>query len=223
MDRTHFPEPQCVVVLHGLMRTSGSMRKVAQALEQNGYSVINVDYPSRKKYIEELAPLAVEKGLSACRALGAKTIHFVTHSLGGILLRYYLSKNKIPELGRVVMLAPPNHGSETVDLFEGMPGFGLAGGPAGRQLGTKRRSVPMRLGPADFEVGIIAGSWSINFSMGGILPTPNDGTVSVESARLEGMKDFIVVRHTHSFIMRSDRVIRQTIYFLQNGIFNENG
>jgi pimeloyl-ACP methyl ester carboxylesterase len=211
----------CVVLLHGLARTSASMNKMANALQEEGYRVSNIDYPSRQKTIEELAAGAVQEGVDQCRSLGAAQIHFVTHSLGGILVRVYLADRRIPELGRVVMLAPPNRGSRVADEFSGVPGFGFLNGPAGYQLGTGPDSVPLKLGPADFEVGVIAGDRSINLILSSAFDGPNDGKVAVEDTRLEGMKDFLVVHHSHPFIMQSEEVIGQVISFLKSGIFRK--
>ena len=104
---------ECVVFLHGLARSSASMEKAAATFEESGYAIANVSYPSRKFPIEDLAPLAVEAGLEKCPA--ESVVHFVTHSLGGILVRYYLEQHEITNLGRVLMFAPPNKGSEVVD------------------------------------------------------------------------------------------------------------
>jgi len=157
---TSVTSSECIVLLHGLARTSSSLGTMAERLQENGYSVINVDYPSRHKKIEELAEIAVNEGLEFCYKEKAARIHFVTHSLGGILVRYYLSLNKIPELGRVVMLAPPNQGSKVVNEFSWLPGYEMLNGPAGYQLGTDENSVPLKLGPADFAVGILAGDYT---------------------------------------------------------------
>jgi pimeloyl-ACP methyl ester carboxylesterase len=209
---------ECVILIHGLARTSSSMEPVATVLMDNGYSVVNVDYPSREKTIEELAPLVVNKGLSDCPA--EKPVHFVTHSLGGILVRYYLHDNEIPRLGRVVMLAPPNNGSEVVDNLRDIPGFVQFNGPAGMQLGTDENSVPMSLGPVDFDLGVIAGSETFNPLLSLYLPNPDDGKVSVESTKIEGMNDFIVVPHSHPFIMSAPVVLEQILLFLRSGRFD---
>jgi pimeloyl-ACP methyl ester carboxylesterase len=195
------------------------MEKMAEALESYGYQVVNVDYPSRDKTVEQLARSVVPQAVQECRALGAQRIEFVTHSMGGILVRYYLAQHSIPELGRVVMLSPPNQGSEVVDELAAYPGFKFVNGPAGYQLGTDETSIPLSLGPVDYEVGVITGDRSINWILSWLIPGEDDGKVSVERAKLEGMRDFMVVHHSHPFIMRADAVILQTINFLQRGYF----
>ena len=220
--------PECVVLLHGLARTAASMARLEEALTDAGFIVANIDYPSRKYAIQQLAPMAMEKGLAACRSRRAETVHVVTHSLGGILVRYYLAEHgrpehHLPELGRVVMLGPPNRGSQVVDKLSALPGFGLWNGPASFQLGTGEDSLPRQLGPARFAVGIIAGTRSLNPVFSRFLPGPDDGKVALESTKLAGMQDFLALPHTHTFMMRSTEVIRQTIFFLRNGRFDHTG
>jgi pimeloyl-ACP methyl ester carboxylesterase len=210
----------CVVLLHGLARTSTSMNKMQRELENAGFSTANIDYPSREHTVEELADIAVAEGLEACRdAEGLERIHFVTHSLGGILVRQYLSTNEIAELGRVVMMGPPNQGSAAVDELIDVPGFDWLNGPAGRQLGKGEDSVPLKLGPADFELGVIAGNRTIDPVTSAVLENPDDGRVSVDDTRLDGMADFVVVEHSHAFMMRMRRPIELTIEFLRTGSF----
>jgi len=207
----------CVILLHGLARTSASMEKAAVAFEEAGYEVVNVDYPSRKFSIEVLAPLAIEKGLVKCPS--NSVIHFVTHSLGGILVRYYLEQKEISNLGRVLMLAPPNKGSEVVDGLRRFPGYEVINGPAGLQLGTSEDSIPLTLGAVDYEVGVIAGTRTFNPLLSQYLSNPDDGKVSVENTKVEGMTDFIVVPSSHPFIMKSSVVIDQAILFIKTGRF----
>jgi len=210
----------CVILLHGLARTAKSMNKMQRALSEEGFETANVAYPSRRYTIEELAEMAVGDGLKVCRSNGSTgRVHFVTHSLGGILVRQYLSTREIEELGRVVMLAPPNQGSVAADKLGKIPGYGWLNGPAGRQLGKGEDSVPLKLGPADFELGVIAGSRSIDPITSAVLENPDDGKVSVADTKLEGMDDFIVVKHSHAFMMRMRRPIELTIRFLNSGSF----
>lgn len=210
----------CVVFLHGLARTSDSMQKAADVFGESGYLVANIDYPSRHLVIETLAPIAVRAGLDACPS--DSVVHFVTHSLGGILVRYYLEHNEIANLGRVLMFAPPNQGSEVVDSLRGVPGFAWINGPAGLQLGTGDDSVPLTLGPVDYEVGIIAGAETFNPILSQYLDNPDDGKVSVENTKLEGMSDFIVLPHSHPFIMKSETAIKQAVAFIDSGKFDHD-
>lgn len=212
----------CVVLLHGLARTSTSMNKMERALRKEGYETANIGYPSRRHKVEELAEIAIPEGLQQCRSnpdIGR--VHFVTHSLGGILVRQYLSLHQIADLGRVVMMGPPNQGSAAVDKIGAVPGFDWLNGPAGRQLGKGEESVPLKLGPADFELGVIAANRTIDPITSSMLENPDDGRVSVEDTKLEGMSDFIVVKHSHAFMMRMRRPIELTIRFLETGSFGE--
>ncbi|MDX1515882.1 MAG: alpha/beta hydrolase [Woeseiaceae bacterium] len=210
---------ECVVLLHGVNRSYRAMRPMAEALQQSGFTTVNVDYPSRSGPVHELAAMSVDNGVRECRALGADTIHFVTHSIGGILLRYSHQQVPIAELGRVVMLAPPNQGSEIVDKTRHWPGAELVGGEALLQLGTDDDSLPAQLGPVDFEVGIVAGTGTMNPWMSAMLPNPDDGKVSVARTRVDGMRDFLVVDDNHHYIVEDELVIANTLAFLTTGAF----
>jgi hypothetical protein len=210
---------ECVVLLHGLGRLSNSMSELETKLAPAGYSVANIKYPSRSHPIDVLAVDAIGRGLTQCRGERKSEIHFITHSLGGILLRYYLSQNTIPELGRVVMLGPPNQGSEIVDGLLPLPGFGFIGGPAGVALGTGEGSIIESLGPVDFNLGIIAGSTNINPLEFLFIAGPSDSIVSIESTKVRGMNAHIVLPVTHTFMMRNNEVIEQAIHYLKTGSF----
>jgi triacylglycerol lipase len=214
---------ECVVLLHGLARTSSSFNAMQQALEEDGYLTANIDYPSREHEIAALADMAVGEGLATCRAgEDVDKIHFVTHSLGGILVRQYLSTETVDELGRVVMLGPPNQGSNAADNLIDVPGFDWMNGPAGHQLGKGETSVPLALGPVDFELGVIAGNRTIDLITSAVLENPDDGRVSIEDTKVEGMDDFIIVEHSHAFMMRMQRPIELTKVFLRTGSFSES-
>lgn len=188
-------------------------------LQEHGFLVVNVDYPSRDFAVAALAEKAITPAVDKCRQHNINSIHFVTHSLGGILVRQYLTQHLIPELKRVVMLAPPNKGSEIVDHLKNVPLFGWMNGPAGKELGTEKSSLPNTLGKIDFDLGVIAGTTSINLLLSLYLPNPDDGKVSVESTKIEGMRDFIALPVSHPFIMKDTQSIAQIIHFLQQGHF----
>ena len=221
-DRTPAASPtECVILLHGLARTAHSMQRMQRALERSGYFVANVDYPSRDHKIEMLAPIAIEDGLAQCATNpGTSEVHFVTHSLGGILVRVYLAENTIDNLGRVVMLAPPNQGSIAVDELAQIPGFDWLNGPAGYQLGKGPESVPLSLGVPNFDFSVIAGDRTIDPITSAVLPNPDDGRVSVSDTRLEGMRDFVVVPVSHAMIMQDRDVIRLVMNYLSRGSFS---
>lgn len=207
----------CVILLHGLAKTNHSMSKIAKALDRAGFFTVNYGYPSRTNSIDKLARTSIDDAIQSCPA--ETNIHFVTHSMGGILLRQYLKENTIQHLGRVVMLAPPNQGSQIVDKLKHFPGFEMINGPAGLQLGTEKQSIPNALGPAHFGVGIIAGSKTINPILSTMLPGLNDGKVTVENTKLEGMSDHIVMPVTHPFITKKNAVIKQVLFFLKYNRF----
>ncbi|BFM12144.1 alpha/beta fold hydrolase [Simiduia litorea] len=207
----------CVILLHGLARSPSSMETLQQALITEGFNTVNLGYPSRQHGIDELSERAITPALEQCVA--DDEVHFVTHSLGGILVRQYLAKHKISKLKYVVMLGPPNQGSEVVDKLEAVPGFHFINGDAGLQLGTGALSVPNSLGPANFNVGIIAGSASINWILSALIPGTDDGKVAIERTKLEGMNDHIEMPVTHPFMMKNDRVIAEVVYYLKQGRF----
>ena len=214
---------EVVILLHGLARTNRSMHKIEAALQKAGYQTYNCNYPSRTQPIQLLSETFIGQAIEYCeQAYQPSRIHFVTHSMGGILTRYYLSQFKLKNLGRVVMLAPPNAGSELVDRLSGLELFRFINGPAGNQLGTAETSLPNSLPAVDYEVGIIAGNKSLNVIASALIGTENDGKVSTTSARLAGMTDYIVLPYTHTFMMRRSEVIDQTRHFLQQGVFDHS-
>lgn len=210
-----------VVLLHGLCRTKASMSKMEAALAKDGFVVDNVAYPSRSAKIGPLSEAVVGKALASHRLAQCTRIHFVTHSLGGILVRSYFARHSDPRLGRVVMLGPPNQGSEVVDKLGSWWLFKKANGPAGSELGTAKDMVPNRLGPVRFELGVIAGDRSINWINSLMIKGRDDGKVSVERTKVDGMKEQLVVHVTHPLLMRNARVIKSTIAFLKSGSFQQ--
>ncbi|SFR64791.1 Alpha/beta hydrolase family protein [Marinobacter daqiaonensis] len=214
---------QPVVLLHGLIRSDASMEDMARALNDAGFRPCNVDYPSTEHPIGELAMDFVLPAIQDCVSDPEETpIAFVGHSLGAIIVRYLGAEGAPIRFGRVVMLAPPNKGSVMVDKLKDNELFQWLNGPAGSQLGTGENSLPRSLGATELEVGVIAGTGSINPVFSALIPGEDDGTVAVDNTRLEGMDDFIEVPASHSFMMYDDEVIAQTVHFLKTGAFRHD-
>jgi len=194
------------------------MEKMAEALESKGYRVVNLGYDSRHHSIETLADDVRHRILTKTNDVEA--IHFVTHSLGGILVRQIQATKPLPNLGRVIMLSPPNQGSEVVDRIGDWWFFEKVNGPAGQQLGTAAGSFVNQLPPIDFDCGVITGDRSINWINSCMIPGKDDGKVSIKSAQTDALKAFKVVHVTHPLIMKKKSVIRDVLAFLETGAFN---
>ena len=208
-----------VVLLHGAGRSPRAMVRMAKALAREGYQVHNLGYPSRHAPIEMLAD-DVGTQINKLQLDPKMKVCFVTHSLGGIVLRYLFKDAQPQNLGRVVMLAPPNQGAKLADVLERLPFYDWLLGPVGIQIGTRSDSLPKFLGPVDYEVGIIAGNRSVNPILSALIPGADDGRIAVESTKLVGMADFLVLPCIHPLIMNHKNAIRQTIHFLAQGCFN---
>ncbi|MDF7799909.1 alpha/beta fold hydrolase [Pontiellaceae bacterium B1224] len=210
-----------VVLLHGLARSSRAMNKLEKNLKAEGYTVINHDYPSTKAPIEVLTKQIFQTLEPEIK--NAKRVHFVTHSMGGMILREYLQDHTLPNLGRVVMLAPPSRGSEVPDKLGNIFLYKWINGPAGNQLGTGKNSQPLRLNAPDFELGIIAGDRSINPILSLLIPGPDDGKVSLARVKPAAYNDYYQLHTTHATMMWNAKVIQQTCHFLEHGTFKKQG
>jgi pimeloyl-ACP methyl ester carboxylesterase len=206
-----------VVVLHGIARSSDNMRSLAAFLEAQGYDTVNLDYPSTKYGLEELAEL-MSKEL-AVKLSEDKPIHFVSHSMGGLLVRVYLARYRPENLGKVVQIAPPNQGSEIADLLKDNYLYQLYYGPAGEQLTTDQTQIKNLFGEVDYPLGVIAGNRTIDPLSSAIIPNEDDGKVSISNTKLAGMSDHIVIEATHTFIANNKIAQMQVLNFLRKGEF----
>ncbi len=212
----------CVILLHGLGRRAASMRPLADYLEARGHRIYNIAYPSTEASVEALTADYLAPAVARSRQDGCPVVHMVAHSLGALMIRQYLQTRTLPPGSRIVMLAPPNQGSEVADTLGSWLFYRWLFGPAGQQLGTAPESLPNRLAPVDGSIGVITGNTSWNLILSLMIPGPDDGKVSVERAKLNGMDDFIVLPVTHTFIMQDKETMLQTAHFLDFGRFDRS-
>jgi len=209
-----------VVLLHGISRTALSFRRMQLALERAGFATLNLDYASRRKALEGLAE-DIDPAIQRFADRIDGSVHFVCHSMGGLLARVYIARHRPKHLGRVVMLGTPNSGSEIAERLKNFGVYRAFFGPAGQQLGTRRdAAIEALFPPVDYPVGIIAGNRSIYPIASRFLPRPHDGRVSIANTKLEGMADHVVVAASHPWLVRNSVAIAQTIAFLREGKFN---
>jgi pimeloyl-ACP methyl ester carboxylesterase len=207
-----------VVLLHGIARTSASLTKLERALRASGFTTLNIDYSSRSKPIAAIVD-DIHPAIARFAEVEAP-LHFVAHSMGGLVARAYIARHRPARLARVVMLGTPNSGSEVADLLQGLLPYRAFYGPAGLELTTTPATAPNALPAIDYPVGVIAGNRFIDPVAGlFVLPKPNDGRVSVQSTMLAGMTDHVVVKASHTGLPRHAAAIAQTIAFLRNGHF----
>ena len=211
-----------IVMIHGLWNRSSRLADFEDYFTTRGYQVLNLNYPSTEGSIEELEKLYLRPVINAIPAKSEQKIHFVTHSMGGILLRQYFKKNTLKQAGKVVMISPPNQGSQWADMLKNHPFYKSIAGPAAYDLRTVDNAFLADLGPADFYLGIIAGDKSYFSGSEDTLPGADDGMVAIENMKLQGMKDMITIHDDHRGLTKNREAIRQTEYFLLNGSFNHN-
>lgn len=209
-----------IVLLHGIARRSSSLATLEAALKAEGYRTLNLDYPARSQCIADIVAFMRAPVARFCEDLEGR-LHFVTHSMGGLVARAYIHRHRPERLGHVVMLAPPNEGSEIADTLGNNLLFRAFFGPAGSELGTVRPDALCEiLGEVDYPLGVIAGDRSF-YPVGSLmLPGANDGRVSVERTKVAGMADHITIHATHPLIMRNRTAIAQTLHFLKHGRFD---
>ena len=208
-----------VAVLHGIFQPAFTMRPLCRHLAGEGYSVINVDYPSTAHPIEELAEIVADR-IDAHAATVDGRLHLVGYSMGGLVIRAFL-RDRVPvNLGKVVMIGTPNHGSEVADFLRSFPPFRYLYGPAGQQLITDQKEFASIFADEGLDLGIIAGDSAFNPLLRHIFGKPSDGRVSVESTRLDCAADHLVVHSNHTMLPHNAVVWKQTASFLRQGRFD---
>lgn len=212
------PQEDYVVLVHGLGRTQWSLMVPFLRLRRAGFRPFGITYPSRRYPIQELARHVADRLPVDDRV----KLHFLTHSLGGLIVRYLLYRSRPPQLGRVVMVAPPNQGSQLSARLQHNLLYRLLTGPAGQQLAASPQALTDLLGAVDYELGVIIGKRRKNWLLPD-LPAPHDGKVTHQEAKVAGMKDFLVVSRGHAFIMNDVNVIDQAIHFFRHGKFARSG
>lgn len=207
-----------VVLFHGILRTKRSMASLEQYLTKAGYATLNVGYPSNRHSLEDLTELLHDKIQAFITTLPGH-INFVGHSMGGLLIRAYIKHYPPKNLGRVVMLGTPNHGSEIADLMKNWWIYKLIYGESGQQLITSEDGFKYTLGDIHYELGVIAGDRSFDLISSKVIGKPNDGKVSVESTKIPGMTDHIIVHASHTLMLMNETVRQQVLHFLRYGRF----
>ncbi|WP_153039091.1 alpha/beta fold hydrolase [Microbulbifer sp. Q7] len=216
------PKP-CAILLHGITKDAMSMQAIERALVADGYTTVNLEYPSRENPIEILATEAIPRGLAECEERGASRVHFVAHSMGGLLVRYYFEQRDTSAIASVVMLGTPNQGSRLGNFLSCIPWIKDLNGPAGKQMGIDPRSLPNRLGPVRFPLGVIAGTRSFNPLFAAIIDGDDDGRVGLPSTYVEGTCARVTYPLSHDGLTDDPRVIQQVVHFLDNGTFAGDG
>jgi len=207
-----------IILLHGIFRTHRSMGGMASYLKRNGFKTLHIGYPSTKQTIEQIVETIHPKVEAFANTISGK-LHFVGYSMGGLITRAYLHKHPLSKLARVVMIGTPNHGSEVADFIKNWWVYKKLYGPAGQQLITQLPNQAALLGRVNYDLGIIAGNKTADFIGSRIIGKENDGKVSVESTKLEGMKEHIVIPVSHIYMPHSAKVRKLVRRFLQEGHF----
>lgn len=207
---------EVVFVLHGFGDNKAGIWPLASRLEDAGFTVYRIGYTSIGRTPEEIQRDVYEQ-IQAKLKTESRTVHFVGHSFGGLLIRSFLSNHSVRTLGRVVLIGTPNKGTALVDMYHDSWWMKILGKTA-MSLGTDSASLPNSLSDPYYPVGVIAGLSDGLFATH-ILSDPNDNVVPVESASLNGMADMIVIRSSHAMLRFDREVSDQTITFLRSGSF----
>jgi len=208
-----------VILLHGIFKNKNCMKRLSNLFKEKNYQILNLDYPSTKHTIQDIADLLHPAILSFSK-VNLNRIHFIGYSMGGLVIRAYLNKYSLANLGRIVMLGTPNKGSEIADFLSNNLLYKFLYGPAGAQLVTNQSHLKEIFGSVNYELGVIAGINNFSFLSNKIIGSISDGRVSVENTKIEGMKDHITVNSSHLFLPINSQVMELALNFILHGNFN---
>ena len=210
-----------VILLHGIWALPVMMAPMEWALRRRGHRTLNPLYHSRTHSLDRIVA-GLHPRFERFATANPGPIHFVTHSMGSLVLRAYVTRHRPSWIGRAVMLGPPNAGSPWVDLARGLRVSGLCLGPSADLLDRRRNAVlETALGNIDFPVGVIAGTRSIlPFVTSRLMREPNDGKVAVSATHLAGQSDHIVLPVGHAAMPHDRETTRQVMAFLEGGRFD---
>jgi pimeloyl-ACP methyl ester carboxylesterase len=207
-----------VILLHGIARSSNHMKPIEKYLTAKNYDVININYPSTDHKIEDLIDI-IYKILDQ-NITESKKINFIGYSMGGLVTRALIHKYRPKNLNKVILLAPPNRGSEVADFFKNNFLYKKIYGKSGQELTTKdNKNLEKILGIVDYPLGIIAGNFTIDPISSYLIPGDDDGKVSIKSTKIDNMTDHIVISVSHTFFPSNKNVHKQILYFLEYGSF----
>lgn len=211
-----------LILVHGINKSSKVLTGLEKFVGKQGFEVLNIDYPSTKFPIEHLIDI-VHLHIHQKLQQEYSNVSFVGFSMGGLIIRAYLHKYKISNLGKVVLVGTPNQGSEVADFLKNNKLYQKLYGPAGQQLITEQEEFSEIFGSVYYECGIIAGSLPLDPCFVFMRGKPNDGKVTVESTKIENMRDHVIVKVPHWYQSRSKKIWFNILHFLKHSSFQKNG
>ena len=237
-----------LVLLHGIYGKSSDMESIAQNFKDN-YRIINIQYPTTKETAEEISDLYIEPNIENIKEqIFSENFHkkienqyyeitensnkinknfnqnikinFVAHSMGTGILRYYLKENPLENLGKVVFISPPSHGSHLADVpfVDKLPSML---GKVVPQFSTKKDSFVNQLGEPDYNYMILIGNKTNNLLYSMIIRGKDDGMVPLKTAKMKSDNFKIIENTTHTSILKDRRTMKEISEFLKNSDLNK--
>lgn len=237
-----------LVLLHGIYGKSSDMESIAQNFKDN-YRIINIQYPTTKETAEEISDLYIEPNIENIKEqifsenfhkkIGNQyyeiaensnkinknfnqniKINFVAHSMGTGILRYYLKENPLENLGKVVFISPPSHGSHLADVpfVDKLPSML---GKVVPQFSTKKDSFVNQLGEPDYDYMILIGNKTNNPLYSMIIRGKDDGMVPLKTAKMKSDNFKIIENTTHTSILKDKRTMKEISKFFKSSDLNK--